>query len=121
MLLISSLVGCGHQTTTQKFNNSVGNNAKVTVEGVAIYFEGGGTVEHQFPPGFQLIECKWISLPSKLESKYFTYLSGSIDTIYLNRRVRAVGTLDSIAVHWQFNNGVDYALKINVDSLQIVN
>ena len=116
-VLVSLLAGCKNEPTTPKSGSSSLTPTTAVVEGTASYFVGGGTVEHQFPAGYRLIGSKWISPSTKLDTGFSIYLSSSIDSSYLNRRVRAFGTLDSIAVGWMFSNFVDYAWKIDVDSL----
>ena len=120
-LILSLLAGCKNELTAPTNGSSSVNYNKVIVEGTAIYFGGGGTREHIFPPGYQLISSKWISPPTKSDTGFSIYLSSSIDSPYLNHRVQAFGTLDSIATHWQFSNFVQYVWKINVDSLKIMN
>ena len=119
-LIVSQLAGCKNESTTPTNASSSVNSSTVIVEGIAFYFSGGGTVEHPYPPGYKLMSCKWISPSSKPDTGFSIYLSSSLNSSYLNRRVRAFGTLDSIAVPWQFGNAVDYAWKINVDSLKIM-
>lgn len=120
-LVVLMQTGCKNEPTTPKNDHSSVNPTPVIVEGTAFYFVGGGTVEHQFPAGYQLISSKWISPSTKSDTGFSVYLSTLIDSSYLNRRVRAFGTLDSIAVGYMFSASVDYAWKINVDSLRIVN
>jgi hypothetical protein len=120
-LILLLLAGCKNEPTTPTNGYSSVNPTTVIVEGTAFYFVGGGTVEHLFPPGYQLISSKWISPSTKPDTGFSIYLSSSIDSSYLNRRVRAFGTLDSIAVGWMFSNVVDYVWKIDVDSLKIMN
>ena len=120
ILMVLMLMGCEKESTAPKDVSSSANSSLVIVEGTAIYFVGGGTVEHIFPAGYMLIGSEWISPSNRSDSGFSVYLSVSMDSSYLNRRVRAFGTLDSIPVPWMLSNYVEYARKINVDSLRLV-
>ena len=120
-LIVSQLSGCKNEPASPANDSSSVNPSTVIVEGASFYFGGGGTVEHQYPPGYKLMNCKWISPSTRTDTGFSVYLSSSLDSSYLNRRIRAFGTLDSISVPWQFGNAVDYAWQIDVDSLRIMN
>ncbi len=94
--------------------------ASVIVEGTVFYFEGGGTRESQWPPGYQLVHSRWVYPLSRPDTGFAIYLSDPMLTSYVGERARAYGTLDSVAIRWQFNNQVSYATIIMLDSLQLI-
>jgi len=113
-LCIFAFVGC-------KNNNSspVGPSkpAEQIAEGIVTYFEGGGTVELQFPPGFRLDSCVWITATP--DSSSYPYLKGTVDNSYLNLRVRVYGITSIDTVYGMFNlKGTGVILS--VDSLTIL-
>jgi len=115
--LLSS--GCTNEPTTPLKLHSP---TKVIVEGTVFYFVGGGTVEIQFPPGYQLINSKWLSPSTRSDTGFSIYLSGSIGSSFLNKHARVFGRLDSIPVYYSLNKSIAcYVRKIYVDSLQVIN
>jgi hypothetical protein len=113
--------GCTTQPTTPKYDYSPPAPASVAAEGTIVYFVGGGTVEEFRPAGYQLIQTKWISGSANSDTGHAIYLSGQIDSSNIGRRARAFGTLDSVRISWMFNNVVEYAPEIDLDSLSLIN
>ncbi len=80
------LLGCHPESINQP-----ADHAKSIVQGTISYFEGGGTVEMIYPPGFILMSPQWITQPP--DSPYGRiYLAGIVDSSAVGRHVRAVGT-----------------------------
>ncbi len=82
--------GCKKESPSQPDNGPAIQN-KAVIEGTVFYFVGGGTVELMYPPGFTLLASRWIVAPS--DSIGMVYLIGMVDSSYIDKRVRASGTV----------------------------
>jgi hypothetical protein len=121
ILVVLIFWGCTNQPTTPKYDYSPPAPVSVVAEGTIVYFVGGGTVEEFRPAGYELTQTKWIAGSSNSDTGRAIYLSGQIDSSNIGRRARAFGTLDSVRISWMFNNVVEYAPEIDLDSLSLIN
>ena len=121
--LILFLVGCNKETTPPNSTpidiTPASTKTILGAEGTVIYYPGGGTVELFLPPGFMIKVSRWNT--EYPDSAKVTYLSGRIDSSYLNKRVRVVGAEEWVVAYYMFSNFSDSILRINVDSVQIIN
>lgn len=117
LVTIVIVVACKREITEPNSSDENSQKTVVIAEGTVSYFEGGGTVEIQYPPGFVLINCHWIT--SFADSTHWPYLSG-IDSSYLNTNVRVFGVAETDNVYGMFNMRGWYT-KIIVDSLIVLN
>lgn len=113
--------GCSKEQITPPNYNPSFKNTPVIVDGTIFYFEGGGTVEMQLPAGIQLIHSRWILPSAKSDTGFSIYLSGTINASYFNKQIRVFGILDSIMVSWMFTTSKTRVLKIDVDSMRVIN
>ena len=113
-LTVFAFVGCKNNNPTIVI--PINPNEEVA-EGTVVYFEGGGTVELQFPPGLRLHGCVWITPTS--DSSSFPYLQGVVDNSHVNRFIRAYGTTSIDTVYGMFNMKATRVI-LHVDSLRIL-
>jgi hypothetical protein len=91
-----------------------------TIEGTVIYFEGGGTVEMIYPPGFILINYQWITPPP--DSSYgMIYLVDKVDSSYIDKHVRVVGKAEKITLTGSPPSYKYAILNISVNTLEVIN
>lgn len=105
-------LGCSNNPT------SPGNLGKVTVEGTVQYFVGGGTVEMPYPPGFILVDVRWITAP--VCGGGF-YLAGKVDSSFIGKSVRATGKLDTVSLTGSPPSYKYGYITMIVDTLEIIN
>jgi hypothetical protein len=96
---------------------SPGNSGQQIAEGRVVYFEGGGTVELQFPAGFRLDSCAWIT--ASPDSSLFPYLRGAVDKSCVGRFVQVYGTTSVDTVSGMFASRATFVI-LYVDSLKIL-
>jgi hypothetical protein len=113
------IAGCKKDTVLPIDNNSPPINNSSVVEGTVFYFEGGGTVEMPYPPGFRIMYTQWITQTA--DSALPVYLSGSVDSSYIDKRVRAIGTTQKITLHGSPSSYIYSILEMKCDSLRIIN
>ncbi len=116
-LMVFGIVLCGCQAKSVVEPAAV--QTKAIVRGTVFHFEGGGTVEMTYPPGFILMNPQWISQPP--DSSYGRiYLEGVVDSSYIGKRVRALG-LATRSVLTGNPPSYRYAiLRLKVDSLEVL-
>jgi hypothetical protein len=116
ILIILIFVGCKDQSTGPDNNET---NGKVVVEGTVYHFMGSG----KYPPGFQLVGCKWIT--ACVDTDTYPYISGIVDSSYINKDVRAIGILDTITYGYNPPGTkvivTESYLDIKIEQLQIIN
>ena len=116
LILLALLFAECEKHVIEPINTESPNN--VIVEGTVFYAAAGGTVDLHFPAGFCLMNCQWITQTAVSDS--FPYLSGSIDSSFIDKRVRVFGIAQKDTVRDMFNiTGV--RTIINIDSLRIIN
>jgi|GEM_PF-4513692 len=115
LLLLLALISCKSNPT-----NPGSAPIPITVEGTVYYFGGGGTVELQYPAGFRLTDCKWINSPG--DSNAQPYISGIVDSSYIDKQIRVVGLLDTVTFYQQLETSKFKGsyIEIKIDSLQIL-
>ncbi|MGA7161096.1 MAG: hypothetical protein WBZ48_08835 [Bacteroidota bacterium] len=113
-LYVFASLGCKNSNSSLV---SPGKSTEQIAEGTITYFEGGGTVELQFPAGFRLDSCIWMTATP--DSSSYPYLTGAVDNSYLNRYVRAYGTTSIDTFSGMFNTKAARVI-LNVDSLRIL-
>ncbi len=117
LLIVLGIVLCGCQP--KSIVGPAAEQTKAIVQGTIVYFEGGGTVEMIYPPGFILMSAQWISPPP--DSSYgMIYLEGLVDSSYIDKHVRALGTA-ARSVLTGPGPGYRYAiLTLKLDSLEVI-
>ncbi len=121
IILTGFLFGCKRELQTPTQPTEDNRQSEVTIEGTVFYFVGGGTVEMPFPEGFQLINCKWISPIAESDSGFSVYISGNIDSSYINKRIKALGTIDTIRLYGILPSYVSSYERLNISTFQVVN
>jgi len=97
LVLLMSSVNCQKASVTPTETPAI-------AQGTLVYFEGGGTTEIMYPPGYILMNCHWID--QDRDSSGRLYLDWTVDSAYINKFVEVQGTLtyypgnsDSLHVH----------------------
>ena len=114
--LLNGKLGSGHgsiqlETTQgnihiQGSGNQISSTSSAIVEGKVIYLQEAATPEESIPAGFKLVDCMWVTTRS--DSVRSIYLSGKVDSSYLNKNARAYGTIDTIvALGWSLGKYLD--------------
>ena len=111
-------LSCKKEITEPTTSNVVSQKTAIVVEGTVLYSEAGGTEEIHYPSGFRLINCRWLT--QYADSAHWPYLSGNIDSSYLNTNVRVFGVAETDTIYGMFNMRGWYT-KVNVDSLIVLN
>ena len=115
LVMTIGLFGCKKGTTEP---TNIETNGTVTVQGNVSYNVGYGPVEFISPRGFELLNCKWIIPPLPSDSVSSIYLSGVVDSSYLNKHVQVIGTIDTVRTY-----GSPYEssyLRVNAISIQVI-
>lgn len=118
-LTILFFVGCKKDTVTSVDDNLPLATRSSIIEGTVYYCEGGGTVEMPYPEGFRMKSIQWITQTA--DSALPVYLSGAVDSSYVNKHVRAFGTVQKKTLYGTPTSYVYSLLEMKTDSLQVVN
>ncbi len=110
-IIILFLISCSHPTAIQT------NNARL--EGIVVYFIEemaiGGEVD---PSGFVLKDPKW-NFGEPGYSYRRIYLTGSINSLYIQRRVSVEGVVDTLIISG-VERGIRYFPIVEVSKLKII-
>jgi hypothetical protein len=111
--------GCKKNASESTDNHPIATPASPNVEGTVFYFVGGGTVEMIYPPGFRLQNYHWFN--QNPDSALPVYVSGAIDSSYIDKFVRVYGTYRKTTMNGDLPGYSMSFTQFNADSLQVVN
>lgn len=104
LFLVFALLGCSHPLTTP-------SDVSI-IEGTVKYIPGNTIGFGYNMGGFILSDYQWITEPTD-STNGLIYLSGKVDSSFINKRVQAVGKVSSSTIYGTF--------VMNVDTLKVVN
>ncbi len=88
------------------------------VDGYVVRFNGGGTVEMNYPPGLRLAKRRWLS--GCTDSTLPIYLAGVEDSSCISKWVRAFGSAKKIRLSGSASTYVYYILELRADSIRFL-